>query len=103
MTVTIHVETQHGIANGEWREWALTATMRSDGSFYDWLHPARGGERLDIEDFARLAPDVDLGKLEDAAVDALVDAQSEQDAPWMLRADHAYDRQREREGEGGGR
>lgn len=87
-TVEINVETQHGIATRAWDEWTLTASMRSDGSFYDWLHAERGGQRLDIDDFARLAPDVDLAKLESEAVEKFADAQ-DADPPWVKRLDRA--------------
>ena len=96
MNVKVHVETQYGIPSRSWDEWTLTATMRSDGGFYDWLQAERGGERLDIDDFKRLAPDVDLVKLEDEAVEAFIESQAEFDAPWMLRADYARERSKER-------
>lgn len=70
MEITLYVETQHGIASRAWDEWAVTATMTRDGHVYDWLYADRGGQRLDIADFKRLAPDVDFAKLDDQAVDA---------------------------------
>ena len=95
MRVTVHVETQHGVPTRAWREWTLTANVHAYG--VDWRHAERGGERVDIDDFLRLAPEFTIEQLDEMAVDRSTDYPSDLpgDSPAVARADYEYDRRKD--------
>lgn len=74
MRVIIHVETQLGIAAGAAYEWAIAANvnlaeMRAD----DLLYAERDGQRLDIDEFLKLAPEFTREQLDEMARERRID------------------------------